>query len=107
MRDQILESFSHRDFSIMVVGNKFDLIAETNPHSQVSVNNIGSIEKVNIERLEKHIFQYLFYHNALHNPFNYLVPQLTFLYGSFHKCFLPTSTLLCYPLLSYCDISPY
>ncbi|GAB0092684.1 ras-like protein family member 10B [Sergentomyia squamirostris] len=34
MRDQILESFSHRDFSIMVVGNKFDLIAETNPHSQ-------------------------------------------------------------------------
>uniref|UniRef100_A0A1B0CFJ2 Putative ras-related gtpase n=1 Tax=Lutzomyia longipalpis TaxID=7200 RepID=A0A1B0CFJ2_LUTLO len=34
MRDQILESFSHRDFSIMVVGNKFDLIAETNPHTQ-------------------------------------------------------------------------
>lgn len=36
MRDQILESFSHRDFSIMVIGNKFDLIAETNPHTQVS-----------------------------------------------------------------------
>lgn len=35
MRDQILSSFNHRDFSIMVVGNKFDLVADTNLHSQV------------------------------------------------------------------------
>lgn len=35
MRDQILESFDHRDFSLMVVGNKFDLVAEINPHVQV------------------------------------------------------------------------
>lgn len=41
MRDQILESFSHRDFSIMVIGNKFDLIAESNPHTQVSARVEG------------------------------------------------------------------
>uniref|UniRef100_A0A1B0DJN0 Uncharacterized protein n=1 Tax=Phlebotomus papatasi TaxID=29031 RepID=A0A1B0DJN0_PHLPP len=72
MRDQILESFSHRDFSIMVVGNKFDLIAETNPHSQVSVNIIGSIEKVNSERLELETYFPVFIlpSNALHNLFN-------------------------------------
>uniref|UniRef100_A0A8D8E4Y5 Ras-like protein family member 10B n=2 Tax=Culex pipiens TaxID=7175 RepID=A0A8D8E4Y5_CULPI len=34
MRDQILESFSHRDFKIMVVGNKVDLVSETIPHTQ-------------------------------------------------------------------------
>ncbi|KAG4066831.1 hypothetical protein HA402_012898, partial [Bradysia odoriphaga] len=34
IRDQILESFNHRDFSLMVVGNKFDLVTETNPYSQ-------------------------------------------------------------------------
>ncbi|XP_050101572.1 ras-like protein family member 10B [Anopheles aquasalis] len=32
MRDQILESFNHRDFKIMVVGNKFD--RASNPHTQ-------------------------------------------------------------------------
>jgi ABC-type protease/lipase transport system fused ATPase/permease subunit len=41
MRDQILESFNHRDFSIMVVGNKYDLIAESNPHTQVGIHNIS------------------------------------------------------------------
>lgn len=35
MRDQILESFGHRDFSLMVVGNKYDLV-DVHPHSQVS-----------------------------------------------------------------------
>lgn len=35
MRDQILESFNHRDFKIMVVGNKLDLVSETIPHTQV------------------------------------------------------------------------
>nr|XP_029719130.1 ras-like protein family member 10B [Aedes albopictus] len=34
MRDQILESFNHRDFKIMVVGNKLDLVSETIPHTQ-------------------------------------------------------------------------
>uniref|UniRef100_A0A336KR44 CSON014697 protein n=1 Tax=Culicoides sonorensis TaxID=179676 RepID=A0A336KR44_CULSO len=34
MREQILDSFTHRDFEIMVVGNKYDLVAETNIHSQ-------------------------------------------------------------------------
>uniref|UniRef100_A0A182Q7F7 Ras-like protein family member 10B n=1 Tax=Anopheles farauti TaxID=69004 RepID=A0A182Q7F7_9DIPT len=32
MRDQILESFNHRDFKIMVVGNKVDMVS--NPHTQ-------------------------------------------------------------------------
>lgn len=36
MREQILDSFTHRDFEIMVVGNKYDLVSETNVHSQVS-----------------------------------------------------------------------
>lgn len=36
MREQILDSFTHRDFDIMVVGNKYDLVSETNIHSQVS-----------------------------------------------------------------------
>lgn len=40
MRDQILESFDHRDFSLMVVGNKFDLVAEINPHVQVCQSKI-------------------------------------------------------------------
>lgn len=40
MREQILKSFAHRNFSIMVVGNKFDLIADTNSHSQVCLNKI-------------------------------------------------------------------
>lgn len=35
MRDQILESFNHRDFSLMVIGNKFDLVTDTHRHSQV------------------------------------------------------------------------
>lgn len=39
MRDQILESFSHRDFNIMVIGNKYDLIAETKTHTQVGRGN--------------------------------------------------------------------
>uniref|UniRef100_A0A1A9VEI0 Ras-like protein family member 10B n=1 Tax=Glossina austeni TaxID=7395 RepID=A0A1A9VEI0_GLOAU len=34
MRDQILDSFSHRDFSLIVVGNKFDTITETQANSQ-------------------------------------------------------------------------
>lgn len=50
MRDQILESFSHRDFSIMVIGNKFDLIAETNPHTQVSAQPEGYFYIFNIFR---------------------------------------------------------
>lgn len=37
MRDQILESFSHRNFSLIVVGNKYDLVTETNSHSQVFI----------------------------------------------------------------------
>ena len=41
MRDQIMESFSHRDFSILVIGNKFDLIAESNPYTQVRVSISG------------------------------------------------------------------
>lgn len=36
MRDQILDSFSHRDFSIIVVGNKFDNVTEAQANSQVS-----------------------------------------------------------------------
>lgn len=36
IRDQILESFNHRDFSLIVVGNKYDLVPESNPFSQVS-----------------------------------------------------------------------
>lgn len=35
MRDQILESFNHRDFSLMVVGNKYDLVTDSNRQSQV------------------------------------------------------------------------
>uniref|UniRef100_A0A336L277 CSON003065 protein n=1 Tax=Culicoides sonorensis TaxID=179676 RepID=A0A336L277_CULSO len=38
MREQILDSFTHRDFEIMVVGNKYDLVAETNIHSQYCRN---------------------------------------------------------------------
>ncbi|XP_033166352.1 GTP-binding protein rhb1 [Drosophila mauritiana] len=34
MRDQILDSFSHRDFSIIVVGNKFDNVTEAQANSQ-------------------------------------------------------------------------
>ncbi|CAO1378920.1 unnamed protein product [Diamesa hyperborea] len=34
IRDQILSSFNHRNFSIMVVGNKFDLVSESPTHSQ-------------------------------------------------------------------------
>lgn len=37
MRDQILDSFSHRDFSIIVVGNKFDNVTEAQANSQVSL----------------------------------------------------------------------
>lgn len=40
MRDQILESFAHRDFIIMVVGNKYDLVSETHTHSQVKLKEI-------------------------------------------------------------------
>lgn len=36
MRDQILESFNHRDFSLMVVGNKYDLCTDACRQSQVS-----------------------------------------------------------------------
>ncbi|EDW34279.1 GL21663 [Drosophila persimilis] len=34
MRDQILDSFSHRDFSIIVVGNKYDNVTEAQANSQ-------------------------------------------------------------------------
>lgn len=37
MRDQILESFNHRDFSLMVVGNKYDLVTDACRQSQVRV----------------------------------------------------------------------
>lgn len=37
IRDQILESFNHRDFSLMVVGSKYDLVSETHKHSQVNI----------------------------------------------------------------------
>lgn len=39
MRDQILDSFSHRDFSILVVGNKYDTISEMQANSQVTLSN--------------------------------------------------------------------
>ncbi|KAI8124672.1 Ras-like protein family member 10B [Lucilia cuprina] len=42
MRDQILDSFSHRDFSIIVVGNKYDTINETQANSQVNINEINT-----------------------------------------------------------------
>lgn len=38
MRDQILESFNHRDFSLMVVGNKYDLVPDTSRQSQVRIS---------------------------------------------------------------------
>lgn len=38
MRDQILESFNHRDFSLMVVGNKYDLVPDTSRQSQVRIH---------------------------------------------------------------------
>lgn len=38
MREQILSSFNHRNFSIIVVGNKFDLIADSPNYSQVNEN---------------------------------------------------------------------
>ncbi|KAM8703536.1 hypothetical protein ACLKA7_008198 [Drosophila subpalustris] len=34
IRDQILDSFSHRDFSIIVVGNKYDNVTEAQANSQ-------------------------------------------------------------------------
>lgn len=34
IRDQILDSFSHRDFSIIVVGNKYDNVTEAQVNSQ-------------------------------------------------------------------------
>lgn len=37
MRDQILESFNHREFSLMVVGNKYDLVPDASRQSQVCV----------------------------------------------------------------------
>lgn len=43
MRDQILESFNHRDFKIMVVGNKLDLVSETIPHTQVGCAQLRMI----------------------------------------------------------------
>lgn len=36
IREQILSSFTHRNFSIMVVGNKFDLVVDSPNYSQVS-----------------------------------------------------------------------
>lgn len=35
IREQILSSFTHRNFSIMVVGNKFDLVVDSPNYSQV------------------------------------------------------------------------
>ncbi|XP_054747881.1 ras-like protein family member 10B, partial [Anastrepha obliqua] len=34
MREQILDSFSHRDFSIIVIGNKYDTVTEVQANSQ-------------------------------------------------------------------------
>lgn len=57
MREQILDSFTHRDFDIMVVGNKYDLVSETNVHSQVSdILDTKVIDKVTprqVFKLEK------------------------------------------------------
>lgn len=47
MRDQILESFGHRDFSLMVVGNKYDLV-DVHPHSQVSVCGDSAVRTLNL-----------------------------------------------------------
>lgn len=41
MREQILSSFSHRNFSIIVVGNKYDLIADSPNYSQVRVCHLS------------------------------------------------------------------
>lgn len=41
IREQILSSFTHRNFSIMVVGNKFDLVVDSPNSTQVS--DISSI----------------------------------------------------------------
>lgn len=50
MRDQILESFNHRDFSLMVVGNKFDMVPENLVNSQVYFLLTGT--RVQMKRYE-------------------------------------------------------
>lgn len=50
IREQILSSFTHRNFSIMVVGNKFDLVVDSPNYSQVN----GKTDKIFLRPLKRY-----------------------------------------------------